>query len=44
MDKRKCKYCNGTGIVQVAPNARGIKECPYCKNKRNENKSEEKKQ
>lgn len=25
-----CEYCNGTGWVQVAPNARGIKRCPYC--------------
>ena len=26
----KCTNCNGTGMVQVAPNARGIKQCPVC--------------
>ena len=28
--EEKCNYCNGTGMVQVAPNARGIKKCPIC--------------
>ena len=28
--KKKCKECGGTGMVQVAPNARGIKKCPMC--------------
>jgi|GEM_PF-728844 len=27
----ECTYCRGTGLVQVAPNARGVKTCPYCK-------------
>ena len=27
---KKCKYCKGSGWVQVATNARGIKPCPYC--------------
>ena len=26
----KCKNCNGTGMVQIAPNVRGIKKCPVC--------------
>lgn len=26
----KCKNCNGTGFVQIAPNVRGIKKCPMC--------------
>lgn len=25
-----CKYCEGKGIVQIAPNVRGMKKCPYC--------------
>lgn len=25
-----CKNCNGSGVVQVAPNARGIKQCECC--------------
>ena len=29
-DEELCKNCNGTGMVQVAPNARGIKKCPVC--------------
>jgi DnaJ-class molecular chaperone len=30
---KKCKHCKGKGIVQVAPNARGIKKCPFCNGK-----------
>ena len=26
----KCEHCKGTGVVQIAPNVRGIKKCPYC--------------
>lgn len=26
----KCTNCNGTGMVQIAPNIRGIKQCPVC--------------
>ena len=29
-EKNTCKYCKGTGFVQLAPNARGIKKCPMC--------------
>ena len=25
-----CKVCGGTGVVQVATNARGIKICEFC--------------
>ncbi len=25
-----CKNCNGSGMVQVAPNVRGIKQCECC--------------
>lgn len=32
MKKYKCKHCKDTRYVQIAPNVRGIKECPYCKN------------
>lgn len=32
---KKCKYCNGSGFVQVAPNTRGLKLCPFCKGKSN---------
>lgn len=28
----KCTYCGGTGLVQIAPNVRGLKKCPYCQN------------
>lgn len=31
--KKKCKYCKGTGYIQIAPNVRGIKKCPYCNGK-----------
>ena len=35
MDKSKeCKNCKGIGYIQVAPNARGLKQCPICKGKR----------
>lgn len=30
MKKYKCKYCKDKGYIQIAPNVRGIKECPYC--------------
>lgn len=29
-EKYKCKYCNDTGLIQIAPNVRGLKKCPYC--------------
>ena len=29
---KKCEYCKGTGLVQIAPNIRGLKKCPYCQN------------
>ena len=35
MSKRKCKHRNGTGWVQIAPGARGIKKCPYCEGRDN---------
>ena len=25
-----CNHCKGTGIVQIDPNVRGLKKCPYC--------------
>lgn len=25
-----CKVCDGTGMVQIAPNVRGIKKCDCC--------------
>lgn len=25
-----CPKCNGTGLVQIAPNVRGLKRCPFC--------------
>lgn len=31
-NNKKCKYCNGTGLIQIAPNVRGLKKCPYCQN------------
>lgn len=31
--KEKCKYCNGSGLVQIAPNVRGLKICEHCKGK-----------
>ena len=27
---KKCKYCNGKGLVQIAPDVRGLKKCPVC--------------
>lgn len=30
MKKIKCKNCNGSGYVQIAPHTRGLKKCPYC--------------
>lgn len=27
---KKCKYCDGKGLVQIAPNVRGLKKCPHC--------------
>lgn len=26
----KCEKCNGKGIIQIAPNIRGIQKCPHC--------------
>lgn len=34
---KKCKYCNGSGFVQVASNTRGLKSCSFCKGNRKEN-------
>lgn len=30
MKQYKCKHCKDTGFIQIAPNVRGIKKCPYC--------------
>lgn len=30
-NKKKCKHCKGKGIVQIAPNIRGLMNCPFCK-------------
>lgn len=30
---KKCKACNGTGIVSLGEGIRGIKKCPYCNGK-----------
>ena len=27
---RNCKNCGGTGLVQIAPNVRGLKRCLIC--------------
>ena len=27
---KKCEHCKGTGLIQIAPNVRGLKKCPYC--------------
>ena len=27
---RNCKNCSGTGLVQIAPNVRGLKRCAFC--------------
>lgn len=27
---KKCEHCSDTGLVQIAPNVRGLKKCPYC--------------
>lgn len=27
---KKCKNCKGTGMVQIAPNVKGVKQCPLC--------------
>lgn len=29
----KCEYCKGTGLVQIAPNVRGLKKCTFCSGK-----------
>lgn len=29
----KCNHCKGTGLVQIAPNVRGLKKCPFCNGK-----------
>lgn len=34
MKKYKCNYCKDKGIVQIAPDVRGIKKCPYCNNEK----------
>ncbi len=30
----ECKYCKGSGMVQIAQNSRGLKTCPYCNGKK----------
>ena len=32
MENTKCKYCNDTGLIKIAPNVRGVEKCPYCQN------------
>lgn len=27
---KKCEHCKGTGLVQIAPNVRGLTKCPFC--------------
>ena len=31
-NKIVCKHCSDTGLIQIAPNVRGMKICPYCQN------------
>ncbi|MGD7046932.1 hypothetical protein FZC83_01740 [Rossellomorea marisflavi] len=33
VEATKCTYCNGSGLVQIAPNVRGVKACSSCKGK-----------
>ena len=28
--QKKCKYCNGRGLVITEKDTKGLKECPYC--------------
>jgi DnaJ-class molecular chaperone len=30
IEMETCPKCNGTGLVQIAPNVRGLKRCPSC--------------
>jgi DnaJ-class molecular chaperone len=30
IEMETCPKCNGTGLVQIAPNVRGLKKCPFC--------------
>ena len=30
---KKCKKCKGKGLIQIAPNIRGLKKCHCCKGK-----------
>jgi DnaJ-class molecular chaperone len=30
---KKCNYCKDKGMIQIAPNVRGIKKCPFCNGK-----------
>lgn len=30
VESPKCPNCNGSGLVQIAPNTRGLKSCPIC--------------
>ena len=30
IEMETCPDCNGTGLVQIAPNVRGLKKCPSC--------------
>ena len=27
---KPCPFCGGRGLVQIAPNVRGLKKCPHC--------------
>lgn len=27
---KKYEHCGGTGLVQIAPNVRGLKKCSFC--------------
>lgn len=30
---KKCKKCKGIGLVLIAPNVNGVKQCPVCHGK-----------
>lgn len=27
---KPCPFCGGRGLIQIAPNVRGLKKCPHC--------------
>jgi len=29
-NKKKCKHCKGKGVVQIAPQIKGLTKCPFC--------------